>query len=299
VVNALKDVSVLQDCPEEFVEALGSHLYPTLTKMYLGAAEELHRSSVSSSIQKKRKTHAEFQDKTLALFDNIRLFEKGLGSVKHSGLDKPALEKYLVKSLCSDLVNGMFLHAASEAGVEAATKANDLNADQRIKLLGQIPKGTSEHLLPIHKALAAGSASEVIQSLEDHLHDACDVLIKKVDKKKDKQMIFGHRQSLLDQIESCQDPSQLLLLACLVIFQFQTGQMIHASGKFVPGLVSQISEVMEEEEGQLLKNYQSLVIDKMHLKPDQEEQLSQVQTQLEELTPKVREVALNAKKSKN
>ena len=76
--------------------------------------------------------------------------------------------------------------------------------------------------------------------------------------------------------------------------------MIHASGKFVPGLVGQISEGMEEEEGQLLKRYQSLVVDKMHLKPDQDpDQLSQIQTQLEELTPKVREAALNAKKAKN
>ena len=65
------------------------------------------------------------------------------------------------------------------------------------------------------------SVSEFLASLEEHLHNACDVLIKKVDKKKDKQLVFAHRQSLLEQIEGCEDPSQLLLLACLVIFQFQ------------------------------------------------------------------------------
>ena len=61
----------------------------------------------------------------------------------------------------------------------------------------------------------------MVQSLEDHLNDACDVLVKKVDKKKDKQLLFAHRQSLLEQVETCQDPSQLLLLTCLVVFQFQ------------------------------------------------------------------------------
>ena len=90
----------------------------------------------------------------------FRLFEKGLGSIKGEGLDKSALEKYLVKSLCSDLVNGIFLHVASEQDIvdltAAASSTKDLNADQRIKLLGQIPKDTSEHLLPIHKALGAG-----------------------------------------------------------------------------------------------------------------------------------------------
>ena len=69
------------------------------------------------------------------------------------------------------------------------------------------------------------SVPELLGSLEDHLHDACDVLIKKVDKKKDKQLVFAHRQSLLEQIEGCDDPSQLLLLACLVIFQFQVGNI--------------------------------------------------------------------------
>ena len=60
--------------------------------MYLAEAEELHRSTVSSSLQKKRKSHAEFQDKALALIDNIRLFDKGLASVKNPS-DKVTFQK--------------------------------------------------------------------------------------------------------------------------------------------------------------------------------------------------------------
>ena len=60
--------------------------------MYLAEAEELHRSTVSSSLQKKRKSHAEFQDKALALIDNIRLFDKGLSSVKNPS-DKVTFQK--------------------------------------------------------------------------------------------------------------------------------------------------------------------------------------------------------------
>ena len=90
-----------------------------------------------------------------------RLFEKGLGSVKNPG-DKSSLEKYLVKSLCSDLVNGVFVHVAAMAQSQQQAEVNSeqqqqqqLNSDQRVKLLGQIPKETAEHLLPIHKALAS------------------------------------------------------------------------------------------------------------------------------------------------
>lgn len=78
--------------------------------------------------------------------------------------------------------------------------------------------------------------------------------------------------------------------------------MLHASGKFVPSLVSQISDQLETpEDGEVLKRYQTLVVDKMHLKGGEEEEdkLSDIQKQLEELTPKVKVVAANAKKSKN
>ena len=41
----------------------------------------------------------------------------------------------------------------------------------------------------------------------------------------------------------------------------QSGQMLHASGKFVPSLVSQISDQLESpEDGEVLKKYQALVI---------------------------------------
>ena len=71
--------------------------------MYLAEAEELHRSTVSSSLQKKRKSHAEFQDKALALIDNIRLFDKGLASVKNPS-DKVTFQKIYTYSRGSILV---------------------------------------------------------------------------------------------------------------------------------------------------------------------------------------------------
>jgi len=298
ISTALRGVSVLQDCDESFVEALGVHLQPTLSRSYLEMAAELHNSTVSSSMQQKRKSHSEFQEKTLALIDNIRLFDKGLVAIGGDldAADKAGLEKYLVKSLCTDLVNGVFVQAAGQHDV-SVTSPDQLNADQRIKLLGQIPKDVAEHLLPIHKSLNS-NGGDLLESLDEHLQNACDVMIKKIDKKKDRQLLFAHRQSLLEQVESCTEPSQLLLLVCLVTFQFQTGQMIHASGKFVPALVGYISEHLEDGGGDVLKKYQSLVIDKMQAKND-EQKLGEIQAQLEELTPLVRKVATEAKKSKN
>ena len=90
------------------------------------------------------------------------------------------------------------------------------------------------------------------------------------------------------------------VVAHLMLLFLQSGQMLHASGKFVPSLVSQISDQLESpEDGEVLKKYQALVIDKMHLKAEDQDKLSDIQKQLEELTPKVKLIAANVKKPKN
>ena len=104
--------------------------------------------------------------------------------------DKGAFEKYLTKSLCTELVNGIFHQIANDQDLHI-DQSKELNADQRLKLLGQIPKDISEHLIVIHKALSSNKPDECLHSLEEHLGEACDVMIRKADKTKDRQTHFN------------------------------------------------------------------------------------------------------------
>ena len=291
VEAALKDISILQEACDELFQALSHQIHPTLSKIYNETVSELYRSSLTASLQKKKKSHVEFQEKTSALVESIRLFEKGLSSFEDNA-DKTALEKYLVKSLCSELVNGIFLQLASDHDINI-DQSKELNSDQRLKLLGQFPKDISEHLIVIHKALNSTKVDEFVRSLEDHLGEACDVMIRKVDKKKDRQMQFHHRQSLMDQIGTCQEPATILLLVCLVVFQLQTGHMLHASGKLVPIIVKSISVQLEEKEKEAVQNYQNLIMKHFSATGSDKDA---IQLQLENLSQEVKDVAL--KKSK-
>jgi hypothetical protein len=291
VEAALKDISILQEAYDELFQALSLQIHPTLSKMYNEAVSDLYRSSLTASLQKKKKSHVEFQEKTSALVESIRLFDKGLSSFEDNA-DKTALEKYLIKSLCSELVNGIFLQLASDHDINI-DQSKELNSDQRVKLLGQFPKDISEHLIVIHKALNSNKVEEFVLSLEDHLGEACDVMIRKVDKKKDRQMQFNHRQSLMDQIGTCQEPATILLLVCLVVFQLQTGHMLHASGKLVPILVKSISVQLEEKQKETVHNYQNLIMKHFTATGGDKDA---IQLQLENLSQEVKDVAL--KKSK-
>ena len=133
----------------------------------------------------------------------------------------------------------------------------------------------------------------ILSFIEDH--PPCDVGLKKTDRKKDRQIVFNHRQNLMQQIESCQDPALTLHLAVLILFQCQTGCMLHASGKFVPQILTKVSEILEEDAKNLLQNYQQLVVDLMSCKDPEEK--GSIQKQLEEKLRNVKDVALNAKKN--
>ena len=146
----------------------------------------------------------------------------------------------------------------------------------------------------INKSL--DNITDFIQSLEDNLSGACDVTLKKSDRKKDRQIVFNHRQSLMQQLESCQEPALTLHLASLLIFQCQSGCMLHASGKFVPVILTKVNESLDDEKAKgLLTKYQELVVSAMGTKDPEEK--APIQKQLEESLRAVKDVALNSKKS--
>ena len=291
VEKSLKDISILQEACEDLFVAIALQIQPTLSKLYNESVSELYRSSLTASLQKKKKSHVEFQEKTIALIETIRLFEKGISSFDDNN-DKTAFEKCLIKSLCSELVNGIFHQLASDHDINV-DYSKELNSDQRVKLLGQIPKDISNHLVVIHKALNSNKVEEFIHSLEEHLGEACDVMMRKVDKKKDRQTQFHHRQTLMEQVESCQEPATILLIVSLVVFQLQTGNMLHASGKLVPIIVKYIYPGLEKPEQEVLDTYQNLIMKHFSASGGDRDD---IQLQLENLSPAVKDVVL--KKSK-
>lgn len=114
-----------------------------------------------------------------------------------------------------------------------------------------------------------------------------------------RQFILTHKQGILDQLYKCNDPSLVLHLACLVIFTIVTGNMLHASGKFVSSILEFLAAgfLTDEENMQLLK-FHELVL--MLFKADSEEVKTDVTGKLDDLIPKVKDMAANFKKiSKN
>lgn len=69
-------------------------------------------------------------------------------------------------------------------------------------------------------------------------------------------MLSNQRHSLLAQLDDTTDPALCLHLAVLLIFQTHNQNMLHASGKFVPQIISFLQKQVPLELYQLLSTYQ-------------------------------------------
>ena len=150
--DKLSTVTSLQDAPEELFEELAQQFLPGLNKQFDEEMKTLYQSTMTASMQSKRRGFQEFQDKMNSMVDNIKLFEKGLQSFENenNAADKDKLEKHLLKTLCTDLVNEGLVYVCQENDIPEINNYKDtsnLNAEQRNKLISQLYKGKKTYAL--------------------------------------------------------------------------------------------------------------------------------------------------------
>ena len=191
---------------------------------------------------------------------NCRLGEKAISEFDNNDT-RAALSRHLLKESGLEMVNEMFFYVAEENMVKVE-ESKELTTEARVKIIGQLPKEISEPALKVHKAVLGASVTDFLAVLDDCVAPLCDVMLKKADKKKDRQLLFGHRQSLLEKMQVEQDPALVLHLAVLCLFHHVHGSMLQASGKFVPIVIEHLSKQggLSEEQVDILSKQQILVV---------------------------------------
>ncbi|XP_033859220.3 E3 UFM1-protein ligase 1-like [Acipenser ruthenus] len=275
----------VQDCPEEMLSELAEHLIRPLTKMYQEVVRSVFMSSTSSSTGASRKqTVKDLQEEITNLFNNIRLFEKG--SKLFSDETQANIAKHVLKTVCTDITNLLFNFLGAEL-MMAVENYNSITNEVRIKILGKLPEETKGPLTKLHNSLNAKSLEEFLTNL-DSVAEVCGIMLKKGDKKRERQALFQHRQALIEQLKVTEDPALVLHLTSVLLFQFSTNCMLHAPGRCVPQIISTLSTRIPEDQHKLLSKYQGLVVKQLvgqNRKASQTGEDSEEKQQAEEDTP--------------
>ncbi|GFY01674.1 e3 UFM1-protein ligase 1 [Trichonephila clavipes] len=266
-----------------------------VTKRYQEVAKALYDSTVASAGSSRRKQYSDYQEKLSSLLGHIVMFER---AIKLFSDDVGShLCKHLQRTLCSDITNEIVQYLAQEHGLSSSSNSEAcLTPEQRQKIINKFPEEIQKPLSKLHSSLNVKTLEDFHSSIDVALGAGiCDMIIRKPDKKKERQIFANHRQSLLSQLTEATDPALCLHLASLLIFQSHTHTMLHASGKFVPHIIGFLQKQLSAEIYLLLATYQESVIKKLTPSENEEEKHAN-ESILIETMPKIKEIAVTYKK---
>ncbi|XP_020796930.1 E3 UFM1-protein ligase 1 [Boleophthalmus pectinirostris] len=292
----------LTDCPEDILSELAEHLQRPLTKNYQEVLRTVFMSSSSSpSGPSKKKSMKDLQEEISSLYNNIRLFEKGTKAF--SDETQVHIAKHVLKTVCTDVTNILvnFLAADMMMSVE---NPSSITPEVRLKIVGKLPDETKGPLMKLHNALNGKSIEDFLTNIESSA-EVCGFMLKKADKKKERQTLFVHRQALLEQLRDTEDPALVLHLTSVLLFQACTQNMLHAPGRCVPQIIGTLTGRISTEQQQLLTSYQSLVVKQLVSRKQEEggegdqpdEETKEIRAQIQALTPQVKELVTAQKKT--
>ncbi|NXX14603.1 UFL1 ligase, partial [Podargus strigoides] len=297
----------MQDCPEELITELAEHLIRPLTKTYQEVVRSVFTSSTSSSGASRRQTMKDLQEEFSNLYNNIRLFEKGTKNFTDE--TQTNLAKHLLKTVCTDITNLIFNFLASDS-MMTTENYSTITSEVRTKILGKLPEDTKGPLTKLHNSLNGKSIEDFLSCLDSAV-DICGIMVKKGDKKKERQVLFQHRQALIEQLKVTEDPALVLHLTSVLLFQFSTHCMLHAPGRSVPQIINFLSGKIPEDQHSLLVKYQGLVVKQLIGQTkkseqgdsgttdnlEEEEGADTIRKELQEITTSIKDLVLRPRKS--
>ncbi|KAB0802921.1 hypothetical protein PPYR_05107 [Photinus pyralis] len=287
-VQKLIESKVEEEGLGEILESIVNYLLQVLNESGLEAAAKLYETTIADQTASRRHTHNDVQNKVNALLGDVRLFEKGLKCFPIEV--QTHLYKYLLKTICLDIVNEILNYVASEKGLNV--EAEKLTNEQRTKFINDLTPDYKNVLQNLLKTLSNQSVEEFTAAVEICLTE-CSMILKKIDKKKDKLVISNHKHALLEQLDKCDDSALTLHLASLIIFVTVTQNMLHASGRHVSSILTYLKQYLGADQFSELSSYHDLVTIMLNGGSEAES----AKDQLKERMPSIKKIANEFKKS--
>lgn len=145
-------------------------------------AHELYEISLHQNSQNRRQTHANLQDKLNNLYNDIRLYEKGIKLLPAA--IQSQLVKYLLKSLGTDFCNEIFFYVAAECNLNS--NGTTLTVEQRNKITQDCSQEYKPTLQKLNKAITSSASIDEFLDVAESSLQTCSMILKKIDKKKDR-----------------------------------------------------------------------------------------------------------------
>ncbi|XP_053604635.1 E3 UFM1-protein ligase 1 homolog [Plodia interpunctella] len=275
---------------DDLLSQIAEHLQGTLNLAGLALAKDTADKLLQDTSQNRKQTHASTQDKINILVNDIKLYEKGLKTLPSD--QQPQFIKYLLKSLGADVLAEFCKYAANQCNL--SVQVDTLSVEQRNKIMNDLTEEYKKPLLALNGTITEQNMELFYQAVDVCLSE-CGMILKKIDKKKDKLLIQNHREKLISELEVCEDPALGLHLAALATFTIITQNMLHASGRQVPVIIAFLKAYLKEQDFQKLQLCHELVAKYLTAAEDEK---ANVEDRLQDEMPGLKNMVNEIKKNK-
>ncbi|KAJ8716698.1 hypothetical protein PYW07_003325 [Mythimna separata] len=289
VENIIKD-TLENEGLEDLLTRIAEYLQGGLNQTAMTIAKEFAEKLLQDASQNRKQTHTSAQDKVNILINDIKLYEKGLKSLPSDV--QPQLIKYLLKSLGGDVLSELCKYAANQCNI--SVQGDVLTVEQRNKIINDLSDEFTKPLVLLNGTLSDQNMEPFFQAVDVCLAEF-GMILKKIDKKKDKLLIQNHREKLISELDNCEDPALCLHMAVLAIFTIVTQNMLHASGRQVPIIISYLKTQLKDEDYERLRSWHELVSKYL---TSSEEDKSEVEEKLVQDLPLLKNMVQEIKKYK-
>ncbi|OTF76172.1 DUF2042 domain containing protein, partial [Euroglyphus maynei] len=256
VINVLTE-KLTDDVSNEFIESIAESIIDDLRKSYEIYAKELFITR-NAEMNKTKKSFAELQSFVNSSYSKILLFNKAIEFIGESSQCfkdlQSKLVKHLLRTLATDIVNELVTFFNDDEIL-----SENISFEARTKIINKLDVEFKNEFLRLNESLNSNEVQTFIDEL-DECAVKIDLMIKKIDSKKEKLILSEHQQSLLLQLNECQDSILGLHILVLLVFQMVNHHMLHASGKFVPQILQFLQKNTNDEMFSAMKQCQDYVM---------------------------------------
>ncbi|KRZ23568.1 E3 UFM1-protein ligase 1 [Trichinella pseudospiralis] len=259
IVTVLKDSVTLENCPHCILEELSEILVSPLNAKYRARldavfliAYDSHRKTRTDLSEKMNRLYSTIalSDLSLSVFDGLLCFRIDNFSEKLT----QQLRLHLLRGACTDLAN--------LALGDYTDMPNPLEITKKLRdsAIQEMVSPAKEYFEALFASLSEKTLQPFYDAMEKiALPNICGLNLYHPDRKMKTEMVNNRCNYLAEELKACSEPATALLLSCLLLFTLTTNQLLLASGKFVPQLISYLHDQLPSDTKELLLQAQGSV----------------------------------------
>lgn len=260
-------VPEFEDEGMENPDSILKHLADLMRPMLINSLKERRKKIFTENADRMKRLMDDLQKKLDESFLNMQLYEKALELFEDDQSTSVVLHRHLLRTtaatIADTLLHDLDILNKLKNGIEVGdSKAQDpvlLDSSERTALAKNLNGSLSKKALALIEALEGKRVDAFMTTFRD-LAEESGLVLKKLDKKLERNLLHAYRKDLISQVSTESDPVALLAKVVSLLYIKAHNRALQAPGRAIAAAISHLKEKLDESAFKTLTDYQTATV---------------------------------------